>query len=109
MVAPRFPWLTDRFHNLCAPSFRSQKLLRAKQIKVDNLTRRVSTSLMRTGIVRALSTLASSDQAIPSTYVGLGCPYHITHMIGRSRAEVESDSAVLLESITRARNHRQIA
>jgi hypothetical protein len=42
---------------------------------------------MRTAIVRAL----------------------ITHAIGRSRAEVESDTAALLESITRARNHREIA
>ena len=55
--------------------------------KVDNLTRRVSTSLMRTAIVRVL----------------------ITHAIGRSRAEVESETSALLESITRARNHREIA
>jgi hypothetical protein len=64
---------------------------------------------MRTGIVTALSTLATPDEAIPSTYVGLGCSSHITHAIGRSRAEVESDTSVLLESITRARNHREIA
>jgi hypothetical protein len=64
---------------------------------------------MRTGIVRALSTRATSDQAIPSTYVGLGCPSLVAHAIGRSRAEVESDTSVLLESITRARNHREIA
>src|SRR5215831_10313901 len=63
-------------------NFYAQKL-----IQVDNLTRRVSASFMRTGIVRTL----------------------ITHAIGRSRAEVESDSSVLLESITRARNHREIA
>ena len=55
--------------------------------KVDNLTQRVSTSLMRTDIMRAL----------------------IRHAIGRSRAEVESDTSALLESITRARNHREIA
>jgi len=64
---------------------------------------------MRTGVVRALSTLATSDQAIPNTYVVLGCLSDITHAIGRSRAEVESDTSALLESITRARNHRQIA
>ena len=64
---------------------------------------------MRTGIVKALSTLATSDQAIPTTYVGLDCPSHITHAIGRSRAEVESDTSALLESIARARNRREIA
>jgi len=64
---------------------------------------------MRTGIVRARGTLAGFDQVIPSTYVGLGHPSHITHAIGRSRAEVESDTSALLESITRARNHREIA
>jgi hypothetical protein len=66
-------------------------------------------SLMRTGIVRALSALATSDQAIPSTYVGLGCPSRTTHAIGRSRAEVEFDNSALLESVTRARNRREIA
>jgi hypothetical protein len=64
---------------------------------------------MRTGIARALSTLAISGQAIPSTYVGLGCSSDMTHAIGRSRAEVEFDISVLLESIARARNHREIA
>jgi hypothetical protein len=64
---------------------------------------------MRTGIDSALSTLAASDQAIPSTYVGLGCLSDITHALGRSRAEVESDTSALLESITRARNRREIA
>jgi hypothetical protein len=64
---------------------------------------------MRTGIATALSALATSDQAIPSTYRGLGCRSHITHVTGRSRAELESDTAALLESITRARNRREIA
>jgi hypothetical protein len=64
---------------------------------------------MRTGIVTALSTLATSDEAIPSTYIGLGCSSGIARAIGRSRAEVESDTSAFLESITRARNHREIA
>ena len=34
---------------------------------------------------------------------------HLTHAMGRSRAKTESDTSVLLESITRARNHREIA
>jgi hypothetical protein len=104
----------DHGPNLFSDSLRSkgltpEKFSCAKLIQVDNLMRRVSTSLMRTGIVRALNALATSDQAIPSTYLGLGRRSHITHAIGRSRAEVESDSAALLESITRARNHREIA
>ena len=59
----------------------------AKLIQVDNLTRRVSTSLMRTGIVSV----------------------HLTHAMGRSRAKTESDTSVLLGSITPARDHREIA
>jgi hypothetical protein len=69
---------------------------------------RVSMSLMRTGIVKALSALAP-DRAIPSTYLSLGCPSHVNRTIGRSRAELESETAALLESITRARNRREIA
>ena len=58
---------------------------------VDNLTRQVSTSLVRTVIVGALSIVRALIA------------------IGRSRAEVESDTAALLESITRARNRWEIA
>ena len=72
---------------LCARKASLLKIFMRKLIQVDNLMRRVSTSLMRTAIVRAL----------------------ITHAIGRSRAEAESDTAALLETITRARNHREIA
>ena len=78
---------TDFPDSLRSKGLVAKKFSWAKRIQVDNLTRRVSTSLMRTGIVRTL----------------------IMHAIGRSRAEVESDTSALLESITRARNHREIA
>jgi hypothetical protein len=74
-------------HSLCSEGLAPKKFSCAKLIQVDNLTRQVSTSLMRTGIVSV----------------------HITHAMGRSRAEVESDTSALLESITRARNHLEIA
>jgi hypothetical protein len=45
---------------------------------------------MRTGIMRALIALATSDQAIPTTQMGL-------------------DGLLLLENVTRARNRREIA
>lgn len=53
--------------------------------------------------------LATSDRAVSSTYIGLACPSLVAHAIGRSEAEVKSDTSALLESIARARNHRQIA
>jgi hypothetical protein len=45
---------------------------------------------MRTGIVRALIALATPNQAIPTTQMGL-------------------DALLLLENVTRARNRREIA
>jgi len=82
-------------HSVDSPVSPLQRLVLTKfhaksQNKVDDVIRSVSCRVMRTGIVRALIALATSDQAIPTTQMGL-------------------DGLLLLENVTRARNRREIA
>ena len=64
--------------------------MRKPENKVDDVIRVVSCRVMRIGMVRALIALATPDQAIPTTQMGL-------------------DGLLLLENVTRARNRRGIA
>jgi len=77
-------------HFLCSNGSFLRKFHAQSQNTVDDVVRSVSCRVMRTGIVRALIALATSDQATPTTQMGL-------------------DGLLLLENVTRARNRGEIA